>query len=69
MGKPPALPGDCQILTFAGVHESLLCVNRSKLTKKEALDVPGGEDWTLVKCLHLVVGARRGVSQDVKEMI
>jgi hypothetical protein len=33
------LPGDSQSLTFPGVYESLLCVNRSKLTRKETLDV------------------------------
>jgi hypothetical protein len=39
MGKPPALPGDSQSLTFPGVYESLLAVNCSKLTGKETLDV------------------------------
>jgi putative transposase len=39
MGEPPALPGDSQSLTFPEVYESLLYVNRSKLTAKEALDV------------------------------
>ena len=36
MGKPPAVPGDSQSLTFAGVGESLPVVNRSKLTNRAA---------------------------------
>ena len=39
MGKPPALPRDFQSLTFPGVYESLIYVNRSELTRKYALDV------------------------------
>jgi hypothetical protein len=39
MGKPPALPEDSQSLTIPGAYESLLPVNRSKLTEKETLDV------------------------------
>jgi len=38
MGKPPAMPGDSQSLTFAGIYESLPFVNRSKLNAKEASD-------------------------------
>ena len=38
-GKPPAVPGDTQSLTIPGVYESLPFVNRSKLTRKETLDV------------------------------
>ena len=38
MGKPPALLGDSQSLTFAGIYESLRTVNRSKFTVEEAFD-------------------------------
>ena len=38
MGKPPALPGDSQSLTFPGIDESLPLVDRSKHTRWEALD-------------------------------
>ena len=38
MGKPPALLGDSQSLTFTGIYESLRTVNRSKFTVEEAFD-------------------------------
>ncbi len=36
LGKPPALPGDSQSLTFAGTKESLPPVNRSKFNRRKA---------------------------------
>src|SRR5512139_2029868 len=40
MGKPPALPGDAQSLTVAGICESLPSVNRSRreVTDREAFN-------------------------------
>jgi hypothetical protein len=38
-GKPPAVPGDSQSLTFPGVYESPSSVNRSKFTEREAFNV------------------------------
>ena len=37
-GKPPAVPGDSQSLTFPGLYESPSNVNRSKFSEREAFN-------------------------------